>query len=132
MLGDPDRVTGTYPDVIGGGGVPFSVKARPKVTDEVLDHIVIGTPTRRGGCTGGHGAGQNGWPNFPADWNRQRISDAVSQVLSNPPDLRIERKGATLYFGADIGGIPIIVRVKGRTGTPRIWTAYPDPNRVGE
>jgi hypothetical protein len=103
-----------YPKVKGAGGeVPFTPANPPTVTDKVLDHILDGH---------GFGAGK-GKPEFPKSWDRKKVRSAVEQVLHAPDE--IECKGSTLYFRGKVGGQWVEVRVRGRQGPPKVWTAYP-------
>jgi hypothetical protein len=45
-----------YPKVKGGGQVPFTPENPPPITDETLQHIIVGAPITRGrSWSGGHG-----------------------------------------------------------------------------
>lgn len=132
--GDPKlapRLTGAgdlgdsgYPPVGGDGGdLPFTRDNPPQVTDKVLDHIIVGAPTK-GGWDGGHGYGAgHGKSEFPEGWGRPEIKTAVESVLANPDE--IVRRGSTLYFRGTYEGVQIEARVRGRQGPAKLWTAYP-------
>lgn len=114
-----------YPPVGGDGGqVPFTPANPPTVTDKILDHIMVGEP-RRSGWYGGHGPGAGrGKSEFPAGWDRDRVREAVEQLLVAPES--IERTGSTLVFRGTIDGVPIVALARGRVGPPLLWTAYPE------
>jgi hypothetical protein len=83
-----------YPPVEGGGEVPFTPANPPEVTDERLDHIMVGEPRRRGQAwSGGHGYGAgNGKAEFPLSWMREVVKAAIEQVLTDPTSIAsIER-----------------------------------------
>jgi hypothetical protein len=118
-----------YPAVEGGGEVPFTPDNPPEVTDERLDHIMIGEPRRRGQAwSGGHGFGVGrGKAEFPETWTRTVVKAAIEQVLSDPASIEsIRRKGSTLEFRGVVMGVSIVVVVRGRQGPPKLWTAYPE------
>lgn len=114
-----------YPRVGGDGGeVPFTPDGRPPITEDLLDHVMDGSP-KKDGWDGGHGFGTGrGKSEFPESWDRTRVAEAIDEVLRSPDE--IERNGSTLYFRGTVGGQPLTVRVKGRMqGRPKVWTAYP-------
>lgn len=114
-----------YPPVGGAGGpVPFTPDNPPAVTDEVLEHIIVGMP-KRNGWDGGHGYGAgHGKSEYPEGWDTATIRTAIENVLANPDT--IERRGATLLFRGVYEGVRIEARVRGRSqGKPKLWTAYP-------
>lgn len=114
-----------YPTVGGAGGpVPFTPDNPPPVTDEVLDHIVVGRP-KGDSWTGGHGFGAGrGKTEYPEGWDAGKIRTAIETVLAAPDE--IVRSGSTLYFRATYDGVRIEARVRGRAqGKPKLWTAYP-------
>jgi hypothetical protein len=119
--------------VVGGSEVPFTPDNPPPVTEEVLDHIIVGEPRDRGRrWSGGHGYGHRGFPNFPRSWDREKIRTAIQRVLAGPPGLVIIRRGSTLHFYATTDEVAMEVRVRGRPGPPVLWTALPDPRRLGK
>lgn len=114
-----------YPPVGGDGGtVPFTPDNPPPVTDEVLDHIIVGRP-KRDGWSGGHGFEEgHDKSEFPdRSWDRAKIRAAIESVLAEPAD--ITRRGSTLLFRGTYDGVDIEARVRGRAGKPTLWTAYP-------
>lgn len=123
--GEPPR----YPPVEGGGEVPFTPDRPPEVTDERLDHIIVGEPRRRGQAwSGGHGHGAGkGKAEFPQSWTREVVKAAIERILRDPPSIAsIRRKGSKLEFRGTANGLPIVVVVRGRHGPPKLWTAYPE------
>lgn len=119
-----DEAPRRYPPVGGaGGGMPFTPDNPPPVTDEVLDHIIVGKP-RKGGWDGGHGHGAgHGKSEYPKGWDAAKIRAAIEQVLAEPDT--ITRSGSTLYFRGTYDGVRIEARARGRAGKPKLWTAYP-------
>ena len=123
-VGGQERV---YPAVEGGGEVPFTPDNTPGVTDERLDHIMVGEPRRRDQAwSGGHGfgAGKGKAAEFPQTWTHAVVKAAIEQVLSDPASIR--RKGSKLEFRGVVDGLLIVVVVRGRSGPPKMWTAYPE------
>lgn len=122
--GEPPR----YPPVEGGGEVPFTPEYPPEVTEERLDHIMVGEPRRHGQTwSGGHGYGAGeGKAEFPQSWTRDVVKAAIEQVLGATSSIRhIRRKGAALYFHGTVNDVVLVVVVRGRLGPPKLWTAYP-------
>lgn len=119
---------GKYPRVGGdGGSVPFTPADAPAVTDELLEHIFVGKPRKKGGWDGGHGFGAGkGKSEFPQSWDRPKIRSSIERVLQTPDE--IIRRGATLVFTATVDGLRMRVRVRGRQGPSQLWTAYPVSN----
>jgi hypothetical protein len=123
--GEPPR----YPPVEGGGDVPFTPDHPPEVTDERLDHIMVGEPRRRGQAwSGGHGYGAGkGKAEFPRSWAREVVKAAIDQILTDPRSIAsIRRRGSKLEFRGTANGLPIVVVVRGRHGPPKLRTAYPE------
>jgi hypothetical protein len=114
-----------YPKVKGGGQVPFTPENPPPVTDETLQHIIVGAPINRGrSWSGGHGPGAGkGRSEFPESWDQAKIKSAIEQLLVAPEE--IQRRGSTLFFRGRVFGQPIEARVRARHGPPQLWTAYP-------
>jgi hypothetical protein len=106
--------------------VPFTPDNTPGVTDERLDHIMVGEPRRRDQAwSGGHGFGAGkGKAEFPQTWTHAVVKAAIEQVLSDPASIR--RKGSKLEFRGVVDGLLIVVVVRGRSGPPKMWTAYPE------
>lgn len=114
-----------YPPVGGAGGdIPFTPDNPPPVTDEVLDHIIVGKPRKGGSWDGGHGYGAgHGKSEYPEGWDAAKIRAAVEHVLAEPEE--ITRSGSTLHFRGTYEGVRIEARARGRAGKPKLWTAYP-------
>jgi hypothetical protein len=115
--------------VEGGGEVPFTPDNPPEVTDERLNHIMVGEPRRRGRAwSGGHGFGAGrGKAEFPESWTRDVVRGAIEQVVTDPVSIvSIRRKGSKLEFRGLVDKLSIVVVVRGRYGPPRLWTAYPE------
>ncbi len=114
---------GKYPTVKGGGTVPFTPDDPPEVTDELMHHIMVGSPTKNG-WEGGHafGAGHDK-TEFPEGWDADKVRAAIESVLRAPGE--IQRLGSTLYFRGVVDGQRLELRVRGRSGPPKLWTAYP-------
>lgn len=113
----------------GGGEVPFTPDHPPEVTEERLDHIIVGEPRRHGRTwSGGHGYGAGkGKAEFPQSWTRDVAKAAIEQVLRDASSIRhIRRKGAALYFHGTVNDVALVVVVRGRLGPPKLWTAYPE------
>lgn len=118
-----------YPPVEGGGEVPFTAGNPPEVTDERLDHIMVGESRRRGlAWSGGHGYGTGkGKAEFPPSWTREVVQAAIEQILTDPVSIAsITRKGSKLEFRGVASGLSIVVVVRGRHGPPKLRTAYPE------
>lgn len=117
-----------YPPVEGGGVVPFTPDNPPEVTDERLDHIMVGEPRRRGRAwSGGHGYGAGkSKAEFPESWSRDHVRHAIELVLTDISTITlIRRTGAALHFHGTVNGVALVVVVRGRPGPPKLWTAYP-------
>lgn len=128
MFGIGRTVAGRYPPVEGGGEVPFTPDDAPEVTDERLKHIMVGEPRKGGDAwSGGHGFGVGkGKAEFPQSWTRDVVKAAIEEILTDTTAIRrIRRRGATLYFHGTAKGVALVVVVRGRSGPPKLWTAYP-------
>lgn len=108
-----------YPTMADGTKVPFRPSERPRISPWMRAHILDrhqAAPEDR-----------PEWPTkskFPAEWNADRILEAVDLTLADPgrPPARY---GDKIRFERVVDGHVVRVQVRVDMEPPEIWNAYP-------
>lgn len=122
----PPRQSGDEPDEYRpnamGERPPWRPSARPRPTPTDLLHVLDGDPNRP--WSGGHRFGSaRGKSEFPADWDDERIADAIDATVERPQVITREDQTWGFYRLVDDIIVAAFVRSEGREA--RLITSFP-------
>jgi hypothetical protein len=97
-----------------------------RITAERITHILDGDATGGGHR---HGTGRAGKTEFPADWDDEKITDALLDVARRPDHQPGHQRWNDRWVARGMrDDVEIVVVI---AGDGRIWTGWPNPGGLG-